>query len=34
MREVGLEEVWEYITQSQNTDVQYILTRTIMELCE
>ena len=34
MREVGLEEVEEYIMSRQNTVAQYIVTRTILYICE
>ena len=34
MREVGMEEVEECITQRKNTAAQYIAMRIIMELCE
>ena len=34
MKEVGLEEVEEYIIQRQNTVAQYILMRQIIKLCE
>ena len=32
--EAGFEEIGTYITRRQNTVVQYIVTRTIMDLCE
>ena len=34
MRESRMEEVSEYITQRQNTVVQYIETHTVMDICE
>ena len=34
MGEVGFEEMGEYVLKRQNTVVQYIATRPILDLCE
>ena len=34
IREAGLKGIRKFITRRQNTVVQYIVTRTIMDLCE